>query len=1046
MRSLLKPNPERMRLKGDLNGLIRLIRNNKDEQVRREAIHALGRMQTPVAVPYLIELFQDPEYGIRNTASDALVHIGHDAIEPLIATLSMADEPTARMVHATLTGIGEDAAKEIIRHIPDLQGIGFERAGYILYSMGNRVIPVLIDSLATSDQTTIRFVEGILETFGRSALHQLIEALSHEREEVRARVAALLVILGDQVVPDLLSSCAQDDEPVRDLKFYIISEIGDPALESLYQSLKDPNPITSSMAQKAFLEFGESAIVPLISGLYEQDPDVRQVSENALNRIGEPIVPHLIQEIPFHKEQDREPLIAVIIRIGEPAIPHLIQALATGQGEIPRSIIQILPRMGAITIPYLLSSVKDQANTSSIQEVFLSMGRIAFPFLEEAAERESGKTALFAINILRKIDPVRAVEPLTGALYHPEQQVRETALENLVEIGEMAIPRLVQVLGSGNEEAVELARLALVRNGDAAVPHLVDALGDTMIGDPDMILDILRQAGTDALPYLIPAMATTKEGHEQAMMLVREQGSEATPYLLEAYPGATPDLAHPIKTLLRECFVQDPGGFVTRMFSGQNLDTDFIFELIGSSPGMVIHHLIGVVQGDDEKKALAAGELLARFRTNAIDPLMNLLRTETDEDRRLVITSFLIKIGPDAIPSLISAMTEPGLAPYAMAALGAIGEPAVPALLPLLKSHDTQVLQYAILALTRIGSPAASALMALMQEDETLVPLISRILAEMGGAALPELLAEMQTLKEEGQEGSNRGIALMSMITEIALSGRDDMQYLFRIEDPLLRGMLERVFIIKGEVILGPVIDAVLNEKAVPEMAATIFTSFRPQTLAAATRMIQEIPEGDTRRVPLLQILGLLKDPGSASLIYESLHDHNHEIRLCAVRQLGKFGREALDPLTEAMNDPDTEVRAAAVDSLGHIGLPVLDQLITALKDKDGPIRTAAINGIARIGEPGQFMLIQSLDDPDRQVRQAVARLLDQSNWKPKYTTDKISYLFAREDFASLVKIGPPSLDILAKGLHDDDPGIQEKSREALEAIRSSIQAEHKKT
>ncbi|MDD1723909.1 MAG: HEAT repeat domain-containing protein, partial [Methanospirillum sp.] len=808
---------------------------------------------------------------------------------------------------------------------------------------------------------------------------------------------------------------------------------------------KDPNPVTSSMAQKAFLEFGESAIVPLISGLYEPDPDVRQVSENALIRIGEPIVPHLIQEIPFHKEQDREPLISVIIRIGEPAIPHLIQALATGQGEIPRAVIQILPRMGAITIPYLLSSVKEQEKTSSLEEVFLSMGRIAFPFLEEASERESGKTALFAINIIRKIDPVRAVEPLTVALYHPDQSVRETALENLVEIGEMAIPRLVQVLGSGNEEAVELARMALVRNGDAAVPHLVDALGDPMGGDQEMILDILRKAGTDALLYLIPAMATTKEGHEEAMMLVRETGSRAAPYLLEAFPAATPDLAHPIKTLLQECYVQDPGGFIFQIFSGHNLDTDFIFELISSSPGMVIPHLIGVVQGDDEKKALAAGDLLARFGTDAMDPLMNLLRRESDEDRKLVITSFLIKIGPDAIPALISAMTEPNLAPYAMAALGAIGEPAIPSLLPLLKSHDNQVLQYAILALTRIGSPAASALMALMQEDESLVPLISRILAEMGGAALPELLSEMQSLKEQGQEGSNRGIVLMSMITEIALSGREDMQYLFRIEDPILRGMLERVFIIKGEVILNPVINAVLDEQSVPEMAATIFTSFRPQTLSAATKMIKELPEGDTRKVPLLQILGLLRDPASASLIYESLHDENHEIRLTAVRQLGKFGREALEPLTEAMNDPDTRVRAAAVDSLGHIGLPVLDQLITALKDRDGTIRTAAINGIAKIGEPGQFMLIQSLDDKDRQVRQAVARLLDQSNWKPKYTTDKISYLFAREDFDSLVRIGPPSLDILAKGLQDADPGIKEKSREALESIRSSIQSELKK-
>ncbi len=1040
MKSIFRPNPERMRLKGDLKGLLRLLDSKYDTSIRKEAILALGRMKTPVAVGELIRLFQDSDYGIRTAASHALVQIGSEAIHPLILALSTCDEQTAGMIHTTLTAMGDEAAREIVNQIHSLQGIGYERAGYILNSMGTRIIPILIDAYGTSDQTTIRFIEGLFESFGKSAIHPLIKGLAHDHEEVRARIAAYLIILGDQVVLDLLSSCGQDEEWLRELKFYIISEIGKPALDPLYQALKDPNPVTSSMAQKAFLEFGESAIVPLIAGLYDQDPEVRKVSENALTRIGEPVIPHLLEELALRRDTDREPIISVVQRIGEPAIPYLIENLNRSKGERSKQMVQILSRMGAVTIPYLISSVQYQTDTSALKEAFLSMGRLAFPFLEEAAERERGKTAVFAIDLLIQIDPVRSIEPLITALYHPDQDVRETALENLVRSGEIAVPRLIQVLGSGDEEAVDLARMALIRDGEMAVPHLVDSLSDPMGANHAIVLEILRENETAALPYLIPFMVPGKEGHDEAMTLIQELGADATAPLLLALPGSGPDLAREIKTYLTGLFHQDPKKFIHRLFSGQVPDTELMFELVHSSPEIVIPELIEIFQGDDGSRALIAGDLLSRFGKDAIAPFLNALRNESDDDRKLEITSFLIRIGPDAVPDLVANLGDETIAPYAMAALSAIGEPAVPALLPLLKSPDTVTQQYAIHALTRIGSPAASALMSLMQTDESLVPLISKILAGMGGSALPELIQELESLQAAGQEGSSRGIAVMSLITEIALSNRDDLRHLFSLQNPVLTTMFERIFISKGEQILPPLLDAVMAEQSVPAMAANIVTSMRAQAQAAVIRLLKSVGPGDRRRIALLQVLGVLKDPSSASVMYDALSDPDQEIRMTAIRELGKFGREALGPLTDAMHDADPKVRAAAVESLGDIGLPVLDQLIAALKDPDGSIRAAALKGISKIGEAGQFMLVQTLDDKDRHVRKAVAKLLDESGWKPKYTTDRLSYLFAKEMFDELVRIGPPSVDTLARGLHDDDPEIRERSREALAVIRDSIQ------
>jgi HEAT repeat protein len=484
-------------------------------------------MKTPAAVLDLINIFQDPDPTVRTAASHALVQIGTDALLPLIKALSTSDEQTARMIHTTLVSMGDEAARALVENIHILQGIGYERAGYVLHTMGVGIIPILIDAYETSDLTTVRFIEGLFESFGRAAIQPLIMGLEHDNEEVRARIAAYLIILGDQVVGELLSSCGQDEDWLRELKFYIISEIGKPALDPLYQALKDPNPSPLPWRKRPFGIWRVSHYAPYIRP-YDQDLEIRKVSEHALIRIGEPVVSHLLDEISVRRESDREPIISVIQHIGEPAIPYLIANLNRSKGERSKQMVHILSTMGAITIPYLINAVQEEGDTSALRDAFLSMGRIAFPFLEEASERERGKVAVFALNLLKQIDPVRSIEPMITALSHPDQEVRETALENLVNFGEMAIPRLIQVLGSGNEQAGALAKTALIQSGELAIPHLVDSLSDPMGPEKELLLEILGENEAAAVPYLVPFMMPGKPGHDEAMVLINGMGADAT--------------------------------------------------------------------------------------------------------------------------------------------------------------------------------------------------------------------------------------------------------------------------------------------------------------------------------------------------------------------------------------------------------------------------------------------------------------------------------------------------------------------------------------
>lgn len=1030
-----------MRLKGDLNGLIKLVRSSPDPTLRGESALALGRMQTPRAIPELIRLLGDPDPRVVDASSQALQYIGRPTIRHLVEAYNFVDEAVARWIHHTLLRLGVAGAEDILACIPELNEAGEERVAYTLLSFGKPAIPMLIAALGDQDRRVARFAEAVIETNGREALPFLIEALDNPDDEIRSRAAALLIIFGDQVVPDLLASCAQDRDETRELKFHIIHEIGQPALDPLYDSLKDTNPVTSSMALKVFMDLGDAAIEPLIRGIYDENPETRAISENALIRIGEPVVPYLIQEIPLHKESERDIIISVLIRIGEPAIPELTRALFDPSADTSRTISGILQRMGSLAAPHLLDVVEQKGNiaTGPVSKVFRDMGRLAFPYLEEAITIRGRKVALFAIQLLKEIDPIRSIDPLVDALSNSDEQVRETAMNELVQMGDMTTPRFIHVLSSGNATAAKLADSALRQIGSAAAPHLADALGDPMSADTTRIASILRDIGDDALPYLIPMIAPGSQGQEMALSIIREQGNRATPALLATLGSAGPDLTRAIRSELLTCFDQDPVSFLNQMMMlPPGVSLDMVSDIIRTSPDRVIPHLTRMISEGEKNQSQFAGELLTTFGQGAIQPLITCLKNEEDDENKLVLTQYLVRMGEQAVPELISALRDPNLGIYIVAALGSIGKPAVPALIQSLSDSDPEIVNYAGLSLARIGEPALDDLFSIFNSDKNQVPLVSGILAEMGGPALPRLLDEFRQLESSGQQGSERGITLMSIILQISLTDTRQMHSLFAITDQEMLRMLTGILVSKGAVIIDPMISALLTwDKPTPELVTQTFSSMKGPVVTRLNEVMGQLPDRDLRRIPLIHLLGELRDPNSKAVIFSALSDPDRRIRIAAVRELGKFGEDALKPLTRATEDPDAEVRIAAIEAMGDIGLPALDYLLSALKDENGDIRAASINGIGKIGEPGKFMLIQALNDPDRQVRRDVVRLLDNFGWEPKYTTDRLSYLFAREAWDSLVEIGPPSTDILVRGVSDADPEVSAACRESLKQIRN---------
>ncbi|MGA2436258.1 MAG: HEAT repeat domain-containing protein [Bryobacteraceae bacterium] len=138
------PNVDKMKAKGDVDGLMKALHYQEDYGVREAAADALVKIGTPTVEPLIAALLdsdsdvrkqaisvlgqigdaravgplmaalRDSDRDGRRWAVDALVRIGVPAVEPLIATLKDSDSDVRRWVVDALGQIGDARAVETL--------------------------------------------------------------------------------------------------------------------------------------------------------------------------------------------------------------------------------------------------------------------------------------------------------------------------------------------------------------------------------------------------------------------------------------------------------------------------------------------------------------------------------------------------------------------------------------------------------------------------------------------------------------------------------------------------------------------------------------------------------------------------------------------------------------------------------------------------------------------------------------------------------------------------------------------------------------------
>jgi HEAT repeat protein len=446
------------------------VLDNQDSDVRQSAAKGLGEIGSDAAIPRLIQALEEDESSdVRGSITTALGKIGSDAVIPsLLQTLTNTDEEYGVRLNAAI----------------------------FLGRVGNEtVIPALIEFLFTDS------LEGWMSA-----------------------AAALSQIASKQTITELSEALEQGNADMCWRAAYTLGEIGDDAaIASLIKLLEDRRflVIVRPEAAKALGKIGSFSAVPsLLSALNDEDYAVRASAVAALGDIGDTAVTsELLQALQDNHYQVRQAAAQALGQVGdESVVPVLIQVLESEVTEIPVNTTNLNAQGQVENAQYQIAEleaelevVKESQRRLQLEmsnnqgrmvqlSVVMALGKlgskIAEPALIKLLENDVHNT--FVIHSLGQIGSDSALPNLLQALNHEDSTIRASAAFALGQISsETVVPELLQALNDNGEESDVIKNIAyaLGKVGDCKLILPLSNLLPTLTID-DVIDNVLNAIST----------------------------------------------------------------------------------------------------------------------------------------------------------------------------------------------------------------------------------------------------------------------------------------------------------------------------------------------------------------------------------------------------------------------------------------------------------------------------------------------------------------------------------------------------------------------
>lgn len=172
-----------IRSKASVEPLIKVVRQDRDEDVRMQAIQVLGELRDPKASELLLELLNDPNPEIRTDTIGAIGALGIEEAKPRLRKILKQE-----MSRETLSAMGA-----------------------LCRMHDTNAIPLIVDHLSTNDETVTYYcMQGLVEL---GAEDELLKLQQRENPRIRAAAEKALLKLKKRKNPPTKATPASGESP-----------------------------------------------------------------------------------------------------------------------------------------------------------------------------------------------------------------------------------------------------------------------------------------------------------------------------------------------------------------------------------------------------------------------------------------------------------------------------------------------------------------------------------------------------------------------------------------------------------------------------------------------------------------------------------------------------------------------------------------------------------------------------------------------------------------------------------------------------------------
>ena len=213
----------------------------EEEDTRKAAAEALGRLRDPRAGEPLVSALKDQSVYVSRSATQALAEIGPSVYQQLVAVLSDQDARVRRRAVEVLAKVGGDIAVE-----------------HLTAALTDE------DPFVRSEAS-----EGLTRTSDTRAVEPLISALQDIDISVRLNAADALGRIGDsRAIPPLIAALYEEEIELNRRAEGALAKIGAPAVDALVAILEDDNVAVRRHAMSALGKIKDArSIEPLIKAM-----------------------------------------------------------------------------------------------------------------------------------------------------------------------------------------------------------------------------------------------------------------------------------------------------------------------------------------------------------------------------------------------------------------------------------------------------------------------------------------------------------------------------------------------------------------------------------------------------------------------------------------------------------------------------------------------------------------------------------------------------------------------------------------------------------